>query len=70
MGKAVTAMSRISWHLEENGEKYIQTSQAIHAKPELGNQEFFASETLACLLEEAGFQVDKGWQGTKLHFMR
>ncbi|MCM3225636.1 amidohydrolase [Terribacillus saccharophilus] len=68
MSKSVTEVSRVALHLDANGEKYIQTSQAIHAKPEIGNQEFFASETLAALLEEAGFQVDKGVAGHETAF--
>lgn len=68
MSRSVTEVSRISRHLDTNKEKYIQTSQAIHAKPEIGNQEFFASETLIALLEEAGFQVDKGVAGHETAF--
>lgn len=68
MSRSITEVSRVALHLDANGEKYIQTSQAIHAKPEIGNQEFFASETLAALLEEAGFQVDKGVAGHETAF--
>lgn len=68
MSRSVTEASRIALHLDTNKEKYIQTSQAIHAKPEIGNQEFFASKTLIALLEEAGFQVDKGVAGHETAF--
>lgn len=68
MSRSVTEASRIALHLDTNKEKYIQTSQAIHAKPEIGNQEFFASETLIALLEEAGFQVNKGVAGHETAF--
>lgn len=49
--------SLIFQSVEENKEKYIKASQEIHARPEIGNQEFFASKVLTEILREAGFQV-------------
>ncbi|AQQ54403.1 M20 family metallopeptidase [Planococcus lenghuensis] len=48
--------------------RYIETSQAIHARPEIGNQEFYASETLSRLLEEAGFTVERNVAGHETAF--
>lgn len=68
MSKSVTEVSKITLYLDANKDKYIQISQAIHAKPEIGNQEFFASETLTELLKEARFQVEKGVAGHETAF--
>lgn len=68
MSKSVTDVSKITLYLDANKDKYIQISQAIHAKPEIGNQEFFASETLTELLKEARFQVEKGVAGHETAF--
>ena len=43
--------------IEENKELYIQTSQDIHANPEIGNQEFYASKRHVENLRNAGFAV-------------
>ncbi|AQU80432.1 amidohydrolase [Planococcus faecalis] len=53
----------ISQSIDSQRTIYIETSQAIHAKPELGNEEFYASSLLIDLLEDAGFTVDKGVAG-------
>ncbi len=53
----------ISESIDLGREQYIATSQAIHAKPEIGNEEAFASATLAALLEQAGFSVETGVAG-------
>ncbi len=45
--------------IERNKEKYIKTSHDIHANPEIGNQEFYASRTLSLLLGSAGFQSQR-----------
>lgn len=45
--------------IDSRSKTYIETSQAIHAKPEIGNEEFYASSLLISLLEDAGFTVDK-----------
>lgn len=43
--------------IEENRALYIQTSQEIHARPEIGNEEVFASGKHVELLRNAGFEV-------------
>lgn len=62
------AAQTISQSIESNRGVYIETSQAIHAKPEIGNEEFFASATLVKLLEEAGFTVETGVAGHETAF--
>lgn len=47
---------RIKLHIEAAKKRYIETSRAIHARPEIGNEEFFASQTLAKILEDAGLR--------------
>lgn len=62
------AAQTISQSIESNRGVYIETSQAIHAKPEIGNEEFFASATLVQLLEGAGFTVETGVAGHETAF--
>lgn len=54
--------------IEENKERYIEISQAIHARPEIGNEEFFASELHVKTLQDAGFKVDTGVAGHETAF--
>ncbi|EIM05729.1 hypothetical protein A1A1_14634 [Planococcus antarcticus DSM 14505] len=54
------ARQTISLSIDSRHTAYIEISQAIHAKPEIGNEEFYASSLLIDLLEDAGFTVDKG----------
>lgn len=51
-----------------NKELYIQTSHAIHAKPEIGNQEFYASQKHVSLLTDAGFDVKTAVAGHETSF--
>ena len=62
------AAQTISQSIDSKREAYIATSQAIHAKPEIGNEEFFASATLVQLLEDAGFAVETGVAGHETAF--
>lgn len=55
--------------IEESKEFYIETSHQIHAKPEIGNQEFFASETHTRILVEAGFDVSRNIAGHETGFV-
>ncbi|MDW0111369.1 M20 family metallopeptidase [Sporosarcina aquimarina] len=54
--------------IESNRDLYIQTSQTIHAKPEIGNQEFFASEKHVELLRNEGFEVTSAVAGHETSF--
>ncbi|PHD78857.1 amidohydrolase [Bacillus sp. AFS043905] len=56
-------------HIDLHSELYIETSQAIHAKPEIGNQEFFASDTLTGILQNEGFEVTRNIAGHKTGFI-
>ncbi|MGW6298856.1 M20 family metallopeptidase [Peribacillus butanolivorans] len=56
-------------HIDLHSELYIETSQAIHANPEIGNQEFFASDTLTKLLQDAGFEVTRNIAGHETGFI-
>ncbi|MFC9600488.1 M20 family metallopeptidase [Peribacillus butanolivorans] len=56
-------------HIDLHSELYIETSQAIHANPEIGNQEFFASDTLTKLLQDAGFEVNRNIAGHETGFI-
>ncbi|WP_458413351.1 M20 family metallopeptidase [Schinkia sp. CFF1] len=46
--------------IEKKRESYVDVSHQIHARPEIGNEEVFASGLLCSLLEEAGFEVTRG----------
>lgn len=54
--------------LEDNQENYIAISQAIHAKPEIGNEEYFASQKLITLLESEDFIVERAVAGHETDF--
>src|SRR5699024_6906800 len=55
--------------IEENTDRYIETSHDIHGKPEIGNEEFYASGLLINLLEDEGFIVEKEVAGHKTAFV-
>lgn len=56
-------------HIDLHSKLYIETSQAIHAKPEIGNQEFFASDTLTGILRNEGFEVTRNIAGHETGFI-
>ncbi len=49
---------RIASFVEANGKTYQDIALAIHAKPEVSNYEFFASETLSNQLKAEGFEIE------------
>nr|WED69271.1 hypothetical protein PJ912_04295 [Pectobacterium colocasium] len=59
----------IRLHFEQTAQKYLQVSHQIHARPELGNQEYFAAETLTDLLRDAGFTVTRDIAGHETGFV-
>ncbi len=71
MGATGVASQRktIEESIERNKEKYIGTSHDIHANPEIGNQEFYASRTLSLLLGSAGFQLQHNIAGHETGFI-
>ncbi|MDY0404233.1 M20 family metallopeptidase [Virgibacillus sp. 179-BFC.A HS] len=54
--------------IESNRDLYIQTSHDIHAHPEIGNQEFYASQKHVTLLTNAGFDVQTAVAGHETSF--
>jgi amidohydrolase len=64
-----TLREAIIKNVESNKEAYLSTSHAIHAKPEIGNEEFFASSLLIDLLEKEGFIVEKAVAGHETSFV-
>jgi amidohydrolase len=68
MSVTVDPYTRITHSVEENKEAFIAVSKAIHANPEIGNKEFFASEQLVNLLRNANFKVDTAVAGHETSF--
>lgn len=60
---------KIIEQIESRREDYIKISHDIHAHPEVGNHEFFASEILIKTLDEAGFRVEKAVAGHATSFI-
>lgn len=56
-------------NVESNKALYLSTSHQIHAKPEIGNEEFFASSLLIEILEKEGFEVEKAVAGHGTSFV-
>src|SRR5699024_11474467 len=54
--------------LDKHKERFVETSLAIHAKPEIGNEEFFASAQLTTLLREENFEVETAVAGHETAF--
>jgi len=67
--KIETQREQIVKSIEESKEVYLEISHKIHEKPEIGNQEFFASETHTKILEEAGFDVTRNIAGHETGFV-
>lgn len=49
---------QIAAFVEEHGKTYQDIALAIHAKPEVSNYEFFASQTLSDQLKAEGFEIE------------
>ncbi|MFD1039924.1 M20 family metallopeptidase [Virgibacillus byunsanensis] len=56
-------------NIDENKDLYLKTSHDIHENPEIGNQEFFASNVLTTILHNEGFEVEKGVAGHETAFL-
>lgn len=54
-----TIKSRVRQAVSERADVLVDVSHQIHAKPELGFEEYFAHELLTGVLETAGFQVQR-----------
>lgn len=55
--------------IDSKKEEYINISHAIHEHPEIGNEEFFASELLTKTLEKADFTIEKAVAGHPTSFI-
>ncbi|WP_078380501.1 M20 family metallopeptidase [Sutcliffiella halmapala] len=55
--------------IDKKKERYLSTSHQIHEKPEIGNEEFFASSLLTTILVEEGFLVETGVAGHETAFL-
>lgn len=73
MSAPVKALSElkeaIKKNVEENKELYLSASHQIHATPEIGNEEFFASGLLSGILEKEGFEVERAVAGHETAFL-
>jgi amidohydrolase len=59
----------ITGNVELNKELYLSASHEIHERPEIGNEEFFASARLTKILEDEGFEVEKAVAGHETSFV-
>lgn len=56
-------------NVDDKKELYLSTSHQIHANPEIGNEEFFASGLLSGILEKEGFEVERAVAGHETAFL-
>lgn len=56
-------------YIDQSVSKWVTMSHTIHANPELGNEEVYASSLLAEALQEAGFYLEKDIAGHKTGFI-
>ncbi|MGN7176025.1 amidohydrolase [Paenibacillus sp. FSL R5-0490] len=56
-------------NVDDNKELYLSASHQIHANPEIGNEEFFASRLLSGILEKEGFEVERAVAGHETAFL-
>ena len=68
MSNTLTGINLIHESIQTNKELYLETSQLIHANPEIGNQEFFASKKHVDILTNAGFKVEIAVAGHETSF--
>ncbi|WP_036783438.1 M20 family metallopeptidase [Pontibacillus chungwhensis] len=54
-----TVEQEITRHVDAQAAVYLDVSHRIHENPEIGNEEYYASETLCGLLEQEGFEVTR-----------
>lgn len=54
--------------IDQHAERVIELAKQIHAKPEIGNEEVFASGVLSKYLREFGFEVELGVAGHETAF--
>ncbi|WP_281198377.1 M20 family metallopeptidase [Staphylococcus schleiferi] len=65
----VSVRQRILDYIDNNRLKYIDMSHQIHERPEIGNEELFASRLLIDHLIECGFEVERDIAGHSTGFI-
>jgi len=65
----MTDHSVVHQKVEAEKDKLVEIARAIHGRPELGGQEFFAVEQITAYLEGQGFKIWRGVGGLKTAFM-
>ncbi|GGB12209.1 M20 family peptidase [Macrococcus hajekii] len=60
---------RVLAYINQHEQGIIELSHAIHERPELGNEEFFASAELSSLLEDNGFHLERDIAGHATGFI-
>ena len=63
MTTSIDLKSQIHEAIDRQAERVIGIAKEIHARPEIGNEEVFASGLLSSYLRESGFEVDLGVAG-------
>ena len=66
--RADALRERVRTAIENEREHLVEVGETIRLNPELGYQEFIASQTLADQLREAGFEVEKPYKGIETSF--
>ena len=61
--------SRVINFLDNNRENFIDISQRIHKNPEIGNEEYFASDLLTKFLEDRDFDIKRDVADHKTGFI-
>lgn len=67
--KLNSLQQRIIDEIDRKRDRYIKISHEIHDRPEIGNQEFFASRLLTDTLAEEGFSIEKAVAGHETSFI-
>ena len=67
--KRENLIQTIEQDIEQKRESYLETSHRIHATPEIGNEEYFASRHHAERLTAEGFTVELGVAGHDTAFL-
>jgi amidohydrolase len=66
---AVELKNKLTSKVDELSSTLLSISHRIHDNPEIGNEEFFASETLTSLLTQHGFSIERGLAGHETSFV-
>ncbi|MDU6091566.1 MAG: amidohydrolase, partial [Staphylococcus lugdunensis] len=65
----MNSKQKILDYIENNKYDYIEISHRIHERPELGNEEIFASRILIEKLAEQGFEIETDIAGHATGFI-